>query len=164
MAEVFISGKAALARFMEDRADNIRSVLAEGGERLSPYDASGRLSKSVRTEVVDGLASTSGVLSAAHYWRWTGNGRGPGKRPPTEPITAWAQVKLGLDEQQARSIAFVIARNIGEFGTIDHQLGGKNVFEAEIEEAQRFVPDLLKVFLRDAGNAQVQQFSKAFAA
>lgn len=44
-------------------------------------------------------------------------GRKPGKQPPTEAIQLWVTRKLGLEGDEARSVAFLIARAIGRRGT-----------------------------------------------
>lgn len=61
-------------------------------------------------------------------------GRRPGqKMPPLAPIELWARRKLGLDEEEAHSIAFGIARNIAKFGFLNHPQGwgmfGKSLTE-----------------------------------
>jgi len=50
--------------------------------------------------------------------RFTDQGRGPGKRPPIEPIRVWVLAKgLTNDPQEAGGIAFAVARKIGREGT-----------------------------------------------
>lgn len=50
-------------------------------------------------------------------------GRRPGaRRPPVEPIARWAQRKLGLPYKNARSMAFVIARRIGQRGLLPRRV------------------------------------------
>ena len=44
-------------------------------------------------------------------------GRQPGKMPPHEPIVAWVRAKLGVDDDQADSVAFLIRRKIAREGT-----------------------------------------------
>jgi hypothetical protein len=46
------------------------------------------------------------------------HGRKPGKQPPTQSLMLWVRRKLGIsDEKQARSVAFLVARKIGQRGT-----------------------------------------------
>src|SRR5512145_2840339 len=51
------------------------------------------------------------------YLEFLDTGRGPGKFPPIEPLIRWAQNKFGVDEVEARGIAFVVARKIANLGT-----------------------------------------------
>lgn len=54
-------------------------------------------------------------------------GRTPGSRPPpVEPIARWAQRRLSLPYEQARGIAFGIARSIGRRG-----LKGRKILTGE---------------------------------
>jgi len=53
------------------------------------------------------------------YWKWVNQGRQPGgKRPPLEPLIAWAKspARLGLNDEEARSAAWGIQTNIWKFG------------------------------------------------
>ena len=70
MAEVkFISGRAAMGKFLEGLAEDMRGKLSSGG-----FDASGRLSRSIRSQVSGGPI-VSGFIEALDYWRYVGNGR-----------------------------------------------------------------------------------------
>ena len=44
-------------------------------------------------------------------------GRLPGKQPPIDAIELWVRRKLGISGNEARSVAFLIARKIGREGT-----------------------------------------------
>lgn len=44
-------------------------------------------------------------------------GRKPGKQPPTDALEAWVVRKLGVTRDEARGVAYVIARAIGRKGT-----------------------------------------------
>lgn len=157
MDTVFFNGRAALLDF-------IGGVRDDFSERLDRFNASKALQRSLRSEVSDGITMTA-TLSALDYWRFVGNGRGPGKMPPSARLAKWALVKgLASTEAQARSIGYLIARNIAREGTLDYQLGGKNQAGEAIKAAQPKVEDVLKVFLRDIDKAEVSQFNKAFAA
>lgn len=62
-------------------------------------------------------------ISIEDYWKWLENGRAPGKRPPMSAIEKWiankritpfpdSSGKIPTD----RSLAYIIARSIGENG------------------------------------------------
>ena len=53
------------------------------------------------------------VFNDVPYAKWAEAGRGPGKRPPIEPLKAWAQLKLGN-----ANAAWGIATNIAKRGTV----------------------------------------------
>jgi len=51
-------------------------------------------------------------------------GRGPGKRPPMKPILEWVKSRnIGGSESEQNSIAFLIARKIGQKGSLLHRKG-----------------------------------------
>lgn len=50
------------------------------------------------------------------------HGRRPGKAPPRDPIAQWARRRLGLSEEEAASVAHVIARAIGRRGLIGRKI------------------------------------------
>jgi len=66
-------------------------------------------------------------------------GRRPGKRmPPIAPIQLWAQRKLGLDEHEAKSAAFAIARKISIKG-----FEGKHMFGQSLDELTPWIRQML---------------------
>lgn len=49
---------------------------------------------------------------------WLEHGRNPGKQPPKDAILDWMKVKgIRLPEKEAKQVAFLIARKIGQQGT-----------------------------------------------
>lgn len=160
MAVAFINGKAALAVFMQDIADDVLLRIEGGG-----YNASGAMRRSITTETFDSFGTTTSTLSAAAHWRYIGNGRGPGKMPPIAPLVRWAKDKgLASTDKAATGLAFAVAKSIARDGSLDHQLGGKNQFSEAILAAQDKVPDVLTAFLKDIEDPVISQFNKAFAA
>ncbi len=159
MAVAFINGKAALSVFLQDIADDVLLRIEGGG-----YNASGAMKRSIGTEVVESIATT-GTLFAADYWRYIGNGRGPGKMQPISPLVQWAKDKGKADtEKAATGLAWAVAKSIAKEGSLDYQLGGKNQFSEAIIAAQDRVPDVLQAFLKDVDAPVISQFNKAFAA
>lgn len=156
----FISGEAALANFIE-------GIRQQAVERLqvSGYNATRRLTNSLKTEVSKtGTGGITGELSGLGHWKYVGNGRGPGKRPPVDPLIRWVKAKgLATDDKQAVSIASRIARTIAREGTLDHQLGGVNVFSQIIIENQPQVEEVVSAFLQDYREPIARQFRTAFA-
>lgn len=62
-------------------------------------------------------------ISLADYWKWTNNGRGPGKFPPTDKIRDWIEVKpvniqpLNGKTPTVDQLTFLISRKIAKEGT-----------------------------------------------
>ena len=160
MAELrFISGRAAMGKFLEGLAEDMRGKLSSGG-----FDASGRLSRSIRSQV-NGGPIVSGFIEALDYWRYVGNGRGPGKMPPVPPLISWPKSNgLAATDAQAQAIGWAVARNIAKEGSLDHQLKGRNQFDLAIEEAQERIDDLLGEFLAEVDDAVLAQFNNSFRA
>lgn len=85
----------------------------------TPVGASGNLRRTFSTKVSKGQSVVKGELvNPLIYALPVEKGRKPGRQPPTTPIEIWVRRKLGIsDPQEARSVAFVIARAIGRRGT-----------------------------------------------
>ena len=91
-------------------------------------NASGTIGRTLRTRVVGGgnpveLQFVSGTVEALDYWKYVGNGRGPGAMPPVDNIRAWIDTR-GLDLSP-----WAVAKKIAKEGSSDHRKGNVNVFE-----------------------------------
>lgn len=153
----FPNGRAALAEFMVGIATDVKDRINSGG-----YNATRTLINSIGTDITDGLATT-GTLYAASHWKFLGNGRRPGKRPPIAPLVEWAKAKgIATTDAQARSIAYRVATEISKRGSLDHQLGGKNQFTEAVLFAQQGIEGVMSAFLRDIDEPVARQFTTAF--
>lgn len=84
-------------------------------------NASGKLKDSIRYDIKGGVLRVYGL----GYIYWLSEGRKPGGRPPSNVIEQWIKDKgLIVEGITVKSLAFLIARKIGEKGTIIHQQGG----------------------------------------
>ena len=101
--------------------DSLRDASRENLEARGK-NASRALSETLRTGV-SGEVEIDATLSALDYWKWTGNGRGPGGMPPVGNIEAWINAK-GLDLN-----AWAVAKTIAKEGSKDHRDGNQNAFE-----------------------------------
>ena len=74
-----------------------------------------------------------GVVGTPIRYAWPVElGRRPGGRmPPVEPIADWAVAQLGIEREEARGVAFAIARKIAREGT-----EGAGMFRAGLEAAE----------------------------
>lgn len=100
-------------------------------------------------------------INLEHYWKWVGNGRGPGKFPPIESLEKWITAKHITPQPMTlksgrtviptmKSLAFLIARSIAENGTQDYQLGGRNSFELSLEQAKEiYTPIITEAITKD---------------
>ena len=81
---------------------------------------------------LEGLVSTA-ILHGLPLER----GRLPGRQPPTAPIELWVRRKLGIQGDEAESVAYAIARHIATKGT-----QGSHMFEQGFEAGKPAVESL----------------------
>ena len=87
-------------------------------------NASGKLKDSVRQDIKNAV----GRVYALDYIYYLEKGRKPGKRPPAKAIEQWITDKgLILEGISKKSLAYLIARKIGEEGTTIYQQGGSTL-------------------------------------
>ena len=101
-----------------------RITTAEGRARTTTTGIFERMT----TGVAHGTGFVTGHLEADGYWRYVGNGRGPGGMPPVDSIRAWVE-RAGIDASP-----WAIAKSIAKKGTRAHQRGDKNIFETSIDK------------------------------
>lgn len=114
-------------------------------------------------ETKSGFRIAFGARGAgAQYVRWVEEGRGPGRRPPMEPIRQWVRAKplklrnlktgrfQPLTDQNVNSAAFLIARKIGEKGTEGKEIFKRAVetYRPEIEAIQKTVAQDITTYVR----------------
>lgn len=91
-------------------------------------NASGDLWKSVRQDQKDFVLR----IYALDYIYYIEKGRKPGKRPPKKAIREWLDVKpkfASLEAKEKDSLAYLIAKKIGEEGTTIYQQGGTKLLD-----------------------------------
>lgn len=73
-------------------------------------------------------ASGLTIYSSEKYFTVLETGRKPGKRPPIDVVEEWVKAKpiIPNDGISTRSLAFLIARKIGEEGSLLYRQGGKS--------------------------------------
>jgi len=110
------------------RKDQIEAILRDVVELfLVPHFES--LGMDASGEWRESLEVVGDTIRGRGYTFQLVNGRAPGARPPIEPLTRWAIVKLGLDERQARGAAFAISNKIAKEGTEYYKQGGTTLLE-----------------------------------
>ena len=68
---------------------------------------------SLRVEFGENFVNSIGIF----YLEFLDTGRGPGRMPPIAPLIRWAENKFNVDFDEAKSIAFAVAKKIAEIGT-----------------------------------------------
>lgn len=113
----------------------VSSTLAElgaYGQRLVVFNSprgvsagAGGFAGSISNELRGTPARRQAVVSSSVFYApIVEKGRRPGRRPPLEPIRLWVVRKLGVNQKNAREVAFLVARKIGRRGW-----EGKHPFE-----------------------------------
>lgn len=146
---------------MELSKESIEKILKEIVDKfLIPkfkelgMNASGRWIESLEVEF-DG----NGYIKGEDYTQYLVNGRPGGTLPPINAIEQWVNVKLGLSGQEARNMAWAVAKKIQREGT-DYYPNGTDLLEVlQSKEVTEYfnlrVSDLIIV------NTQVQ-FERIF--
>ena len=143
--------RIAIESYLKGVKELIKKEQADKG-----ISASGFSAESLREEAND----TGGQLFGAHYFRYQGDGRGPGKFPPIEAIMEWIVVK-GIEKRDNisdRSLAFLIARKIAEKGTEIHLDPSKGINFGEIIKTG--LDDLMKEVAKNKALIIVSPISK----
>lgn len=102
---------------------------------LGNSNATGELANTLSYEVTDDNSVYEVSLKLQDYWKYLEYGRKAGKMPPINDIKQWIQVKRIVPKANngklptTEQLAYLIARDIGRFGTI-----GKYPLEKSITE------------------------------
>ena len=77
------------------------------------------------------------IFSSMQFFTVLETGRKPGKRPPISVVEQWIKDKPIASDISTRSLAFLIARKIGEEGSLLYRQGGKSgVISKSINDAE----------------------------
>jgi hypothetical protein len=106
----------------------------------------GQLRGSYYTQVAgDPVNVTGRVISDLIYGLPVDQGRKPGPPPPVDAIEYWVRRKLGIDGNEARHVAYLIARAIGRRGTKAVNMAQKAVNDSEPIKVRLWVDMLNQV-------------------
>lgn len=90
---------------------------------------------------------TGGKIRGRDYSEQLAKGQPPGKRPPIPALEKWVQAKMGRSGDEARQIAWAVAKKIERDGTTWYQQGGSDLLEVlETPEVIDFVQKELIAF------------------
>lgn len=139
--------------------EEIKRVMGEVAQRfLIPHflelgmNATGEWVKSIEVSASNNV----GYIRGRDYSYYLEHGRKPGKRPPIAPLERWAQAKLGLSGQQAKSAAFAIANKIAKEGTDYYKQGGTDLLEVlESQECLDFVTSEIRTLMVDQVHSKI---------
>lgn len=113
------NGRGEIGNLIVDAMVQSLSVLKQEIVVRTPANF-GHLRGSIYTEINGTPANLEGMAATGILYGWpVERGRAPGKWPPRDAIELWV-VRKGLAEAntpEARSIAFLVARAIGQRGT-----------------------------------------------
>ena len=107
-------------------------------------NTTGKLAKSLKFDLYRSANLVTVKFKAKSYWRQIDKGRHPGKFVPIKPLMRWAKIKLGVDDDDAKSTAFAISRSIKKKGT-----KGTNVFTNNINKAKKDFLNLVQTSSRE---------------
>lgn len=139
-----------------DAIDTLRSNIREGAEARGK-NASGNTSRGLAVLSRGGLEFGEAMLEADHNWRYWGNGRGPGGRPPLDKLKAWSDVRgmsLSLDE------LYALQGRIAREGSRDYRLKRTNLVLDEIGPwEENDLPETDERLATELERATLEQFN-----
>ncbi len=129
MGKAFKRTRDNFSDTITEEFESLGPTLAGNLEATTPIGATGRLALSTGFRVIQSTNVVSlEIIQAARslafgntppltYRPFVSKGRRPGKRPPSQALERWVQIKLGLGTKLIKRVAYLIARDIGRFGT-----------------------------------------------
>lgn len=147
-----MSARNIALRYVDVLKANVRDEMERRGK-----NATGDTSRRIETITSGGDETGTASLEADSQWKYVGNGRGPGGRPPIGNLRRWIQAR-GL-----RISAFALANKIAKEGTRDFRLKRTNVFLDEIDAWEdRSVPMAEDEFAAFAEQKGLQTIDEVF--
>ena len=140
--------QAILKDFAEQTIRDIRSRIP---------DVTGTMSRSLGYRI-DSKGLT--IFSSEKYFTVLETGRKPGKRPPIDKIEDWVKLKPVPSDISPRSLAFLIARKIGEEGSLLYRQGGKSGVISKSINDQAIKENLVDVLDSKVREYVVNEFIK----
>ena len=139
---------AILIGFAERTIEGIRSRIP---------NVTGKMSQSLGYRIDEnGLT----IFSSEKYFTVLETGRKPGKMPPISAIEEWVKNKPIASDINPRSLAFLIARKIGEEGSLLYRQGGKSGVISDFINDQKIKEDLVDLLDDKFREAIINEFIK----
>ena len=98
------------------------------------------------------------IFSSEKYFTVLETGRKPGKMPPISAIEEWVRNKPIASDINPRSLAFLIARKIGEEGSLLYRQGGKSGVISDFINDQKIKEDLIDLLDEKFREAVINEF------
>jgi hypothetical protein len=137
---------AILTGFAERTIAGIRSKIP---------NVTGKMSQSLGYKIDEsGLT----IFSTEKYFTILETGRGPGKRPPISAIEDWVKNKPIASDINPRSLAFLIARKIGEEGSLLYRQGGKSGVISDFINETKIQEDLINLLTDEFRDYVINEF------
>lgn len=135
--------QAILAGFAERTIQGIRNNIKE--KQVTKYgamNASGKMADSLGYRIDDkGLT----IYSTEKFFTVLETGRNPGKRPPISVVEQWIKDKPIASDINPKSLAFLIARKIGEKGSLLYRQGGNSGVISDFINETKIQEDLINL-------------------
>lgn len=135
--------QAILAGFAERTIQGIRNNIKE--KQVTKYgamNASGKMADSLGYRIDDkGLT----IYSTEKFFTVLETGRKPGKRPPISVVEQWIKDKPIASDINPKSLAFLIARKIGEKGSLLYRQGGNSGVISDFINETKIQEDLINL-------------------
>lgn len=137
---------AILTGFAERTIAGIRSKIP---------NVTGKMSQSLGYKIDEsGLT----IFSTEKYFTVLETGRKPGKMPPISAIEDWVKNKPIASDINPRSLAFLIARKIGEEGSLLYRQGGKSGVISDFINETKIQEDLINLLTDEFRDYVINEF------
>ena len=147
---------AILKGFAERTIEGIRqNIRTKNVTEFGSMNASGKMADSLGYRIDEnGLT----IFSSEKYFTVLETGRKPGKRPPISVVEQWIKDKPIASDINPKSLAFLIARKIGEKGSLLYRQGGKSGVISDFINNQRIKEDLIDLLDEKFREAVINEF------
>lgn len=119
----------------------------------------GEAARSLRIDYGEDFVKSIGIF----YLEFLDTGRGPGKFPPIQPLIDWAKKKFGVNDKEAKQIAFLTARKISQLGTEIYINNGKGIeLDKKIIILRENLNQSIKNSVKFEVKEKLNEFKRAF--
>lgn len=148
--------KALLADFAESTIEGIKTnIRTKSVTSFGAMNASGKMAESLKYRIDnEGLT----IFSTEQFFTVLETGRKPGKRPPIAVVEQWIKDKPVGSDINPKSLAFLIARKIGEEGSLLYRQGGNSGVISDFINQKNIEDNLISVLNKDFKEYIINEF------